>query len=217
MTIARLKKFLFGKMINENEITEKINFSQFRLAIVFSQRKNTTKKIRTKKTEEIVKLKLCASLSITKMTISKFDFYSKKTTNEEQKSEEEIIEEKLIYEMKLPESKSFRTFFVTQIFKNLSSLETLKCSLVCKEWLSLARSDSIWRNHLVRDFVDMIPSKYLDKSHDKERDYQAKVKFLKQNKIKEQSPYFIVYWKLVDKLDTISYYSDSESDSESSD
>ena len=90
---------------------------------------------------------------------------------------------------------------VCEILKQLDSISTLSCSLVCKEWLVLARSDLIWKNHLVRDFVEMKENHKLKIGSES---YEKRINFLKNYDFNtESSPLFIEYWYLVLSLSSI--------------
>ena len=54
----------------------------------------------------------------------------------------------------LPQQDGLRKTLLKEIEKNFSASETLWCSLVCKEWLSICRSDSVWEEHLKRDSLE---------------------------------------------------------------
>ena len=53
------------------------------------------------------------------------------------------------------DQKGLRIRILTEIFKFLSYKDTLSCSLVSSEWLSISRSDPVWKNHFYRDFIDL--------------------------------------------------------------
>ena len=109
--------------------------------------------------------------------------------------------------MELPQKKGLRNLILTEMFKNMSAPETLKCSLVCKEWLNITRSDLVWKSHFERDFIRLVPSKYIQPPKTGQGDdenkinlriyiFERKVKILRNYKFVGESPVFIEYWNV---------------------
>ena len=113
--------------------------------------------------------------------------------------------------MELPQKKGLRNLILTEMFKNMSAPETLKCSLVCKEWLNITRSDLVWKSHFERDFIRLVPSKHIqppktgqeekeeikiEKFFDESINYEKNVEILRNYKFVGESPVFIEYWNL---------------------
>eukprot|EP01091_Cochliopodium_minus_P004201 TRINITY_DN1409_c0_g1_i5.p1 TRINITY_DN1409_c0_g1~~TRINITY_DN1409_c0_g1_i5.p1 ORF type:complete len:473 (-),score=140.38 TRINITY_DN1409_c0_g1_i5:77-1495(-) len=105
---------------------------------------------------------------------------------------------------RLPEQKGLRLTIFTMIFQYLDALETLKCGLVCKEWLAISRNDKLWKIHIQNDFQKDIEDKYSYKVTF--QDYQLIVDYLKNinqeenNTIHGKTPLFLKYWKYADGI-----------------
>ena len=97
---------------------------------------------------------------------------------------EEILTFKPI---ELPELRGLRVTLLKQFFKHMSGYETLKMSLVCKEWKKSARSETVWRSHLERDL-----SRW-------RQEYPKASSFLESQKI-EGKKSFQEYWNVKTKL-----------------
>eukprot|EP01091_Cochliopodium_minus_P004202 TRINITY_DN1409_c0_g1_i8.p1 TRINITY_DN1409_c0_g1~~TRINITY_DN1409_c0_g1_i8.p1 ORF type:complete len:443 (-),score=128.92 TRINITY_DN1409_c0_g1_i8:77-1405(-) len=125
--------------------------------------------------------------------------------NKDEDQEKEMKEEGSPSEnFNLPEQKGLRLTIFTMIFQYLDALETLKCGLVCKEWLAISRNDKLWKIHIQNDFQKDIEDKYSYKVTF--QDYQLIVDYLKNinqeenNTIHGKTPLFLKYWKYADGI-----------------
>eukprot|EP01091_Cochliopodium_minus_P004200 TRINITY_DN1409_c0_g1_i4.p1 TRINITY_DN1409_c0_g1~~TRINITY_DN1409_c0_g1_i4.p1 ORF type:complete len:457 (-),score=132.82 TRINITY_DN1409_c0_g1_i4:77-1447(-) len=89
---------------------------------------------------------------------------------------------------RLPEQKGLRLTIFTMIFQYLDALETLKCGLVCKEWLAISRNDKLWKIH-INDLRVYAKDNFLDSSNYIQKHFNG-----------ETNPLFLEYWKYADRI-----------------
>ena len=93
---------------------------------------------------------------------------------------------------------------LSEAFKYMSAVETLLCSVVCKEWLTIARSDQVWKSHIIRDFIKHVPKK--ETYPPKGRIYNLNdVRYMRSYKLIGEPPVFVEYWNLLSELTPLVY------------
>ena len=93
----------------------------------------------------------------------------------------------------LPKQDGLRKTLLKEIAKNFSASETLWCSLVCKEWLSICRSDRVWEEHLKRDSLEW------------RREFPNTFDSVKTKFSNHKSNFFFVYWTFKSQLKDTPY------------
>eukprot|EP01091_Cochliopodium_minus_P001386 TRINITY_DN1124_c0_g1_i6.p1 TRINITY_DN1124_c0_g1~~TRINITY_DN1124_c0_g1_i6.p1 ORF type:complete len:381 (-),score=100.27 TRINITY_DN1124_c0_g1_i6:4-1146(-) len=144
----RPKEELVNSIIDvQNQIKMKgktISYYQFRKAFLLS----------LFRFETITPFTLTKSFQFSKMTLKPDDIFKEHLINQKKKNKILVNHENRIENSTvttLPEQRGLRMRIFMEIFKYLSASETLKMSLVCKEWLSISRSDLVWEGHFKRD------------------------------------------------------------------
>ena len=184
------------------EDSQPISFFQFRKAFLYGNSSINSR--------DNINLNLSSSLRISKMTLffreswnlflffyfifsfiiffKESELLFKEINEEENKNKEEII-------LNLPEKKSLRALILTEIIKNLSCYMTLQCSLVCKEWLLLSRSDLVWRSHFNRDHLQIeISNRELYNNLKQNKILEIYFKLIENFDLNGDSPAFVQYW-----------------------
>lgn len=98
---------------------------------------------------------------------------SKPTDEEELKGDENF---------RLPLQKGLRTRIFTEVLKYLPANDTLHCALVSREWLSISRSEEVWKSHFGRDLLYKVQDDLSVASYD------------------EKLPCFLQYFRFLDHL-----------------